>query len=430
MRASLRSRLVRQVISRPDPVARLRASGLGGTPPALELYYEVGDPWSHLCARWLARNRTAITCPIRIQLVPEPESALFPEPERQRQYANADAERMAPAWNIPLPPTLHWADAPLRRTVEQALVATASLEQWLETEAELIPCLLSNDASALKAALNTRPLAEDTRTRECLAAGANRRQQLRHYLPAMWQYRGDWFWGLDRLPHLLARLRHYQVLAAGQPIDDRAQTGLLTLPDTAAGSTLEFFYSFRSPYSYLAAEKLRQRIEQWPFDLVIRPVLPMVMRGFKVPSAKRLYIARDTYREAQRQGIAFGLVEDPLGPGILQGLQLFLHFEHSHQQLAFLCEYGAASWARGLDVCDPAVARQAVEAAGGNWSQAQRLLRPDEEPAWVADNREALLKRGLWGVPSFGLGDLQIWGQDRMSLLEECASRLSNQSGQ
>ena len=39
---------------------------------------------------------------------------------------------------------------------------------------------------------------------------------------------------------------------------------------------------------------------------VLRPVLPMVMRGLPVPREKQLYIVLDTKREAEDAGVAFG----------------------------------------------------------------------------------------------------------------------------
>ena len=34
-------------------------------------------------------------------------------------------------------------------------------------------------------------------------------------------------------------------------------------------------------------------------------------------------------------------------------------------------------------------------------------------------NREALFGLGLWGVPSFAVGDTAVWGQDRLWLIEQ-----------
>lgn len=39
----------------------------------------------------------------------------------------------------------------------------------------------------------------------------------------------------------------------------------------------------------------------------------MIMRGLPVPRAKRLYIVRNTKREAEALGLPFGPIADPVG---------------------------------------------------------------------------------------------------------------------
>lgn len=61
--------------------------------------------------------------------------------------------------------------------------------------------------------------------------------------------------------------------------------------------TLEFFFSFRSPYSYLAAPRAFALAGRFDVEVVFRGVIPMAMRGQSVPVAKRLHTMRDTKRE-------------------------------------------------------------------------------------------------------------------------------------
>ena len=49
------------------------------------------------------------------------------------------------------------------------------------------------------------------------------------------------------------------------------------------------------------------------------------MRGLPVPRAKQIYIMRDTKREAERLGMPFGRVVDPVGPGVERGLAVLHH---------------------------------------------------------------------------------------------------------
>ena len=78
--------------------------------------------------------------------------------------------------------------------------------------------------------------------------------------------------------------------------------------------SLEFYPSLRSPYTvHRDGARARARRGAYPVDLVLRPVLPMVMRGLPVPRAKQLYITLDTKREAEDAGVSFGRVCDPVG---------------------------------------------------------------------------------------------------------------------
>src|SRR3546814_2068405 len=80
-----------------DPLARLRA-GRG-----LELYYEVGDPHSQLCAALARRLLPRLKLPLRIRVVPTPDANAYPEAPRQRDFAAQDAARIAPCHDLPTP---------------------------------------------------------------------------------------------------------------------------------------------------------------------------------------------------------------------------------------------------------------------------------------------------------------------------------------
>ena len=44
----------------------------------------------------------------------------------------------------------------------------------------------------------------------------------------------------------------------------------------------------------------------------------------------------------------------------------------------------------------------------------------------VEKNRESLTDMGLWGVPSFRIGELAFWGQDRIWLLSRKIEEMSD----
>jgi 2-hydroxychromene-2-carboxylate isomerase len=243
----------------------------------------------------------------------------------------------------------------------------------------------------------------------------------------MLYYGGEWYWGIDRLHYLEERLRREgqqgSVEPTGGPPPD-----LASIVRGAHGTTpnIEVFVSFRSPYSYLSIPQLIDLRDRYGLDVTVRPVLPMVMRGLPVPRAKRLYIVHDAKREADRLGIPFGHVCDPLGKGIGYCMAVF-----------FNCAVG-----KGLELEFPRSVMQGI------WSEARDVAHiPDlvflservgisaaEVRAAIGDrswkekgkaNREALTGLGLWGVPSLRIGSYSTWGQDRIPMIEAEIARFS-----
>lgn len=398
---SFKSAIAARIARSRNPVARLRAG------PALELYYEAGDPHSQLCAASARRWQARLRIPLNIHLVAAPESAAYPEQDRQRSFAALDARRIAPCHGLPAPIDL---TPEQRRSLAARLAAApADAAAFLDAEAQAL--------EDLRAGREPSGPRADPAPRE--QAGAARRRRLGHYLPGMWQYRGEWFWALDRLDMLKQRLG--DALDGPQPL---STLDAQKLDVSGAAGPVEFWFSFRSPYSYLAAVEILRRREagQWP-QLQVRAVLPMVMRGLPVPLAKRLYIVRDVYRCAQAQGIPFERIHDPVGDGVLRLLTVFPHQADTDTQLRYCAIAGQSIWAEGLDTTRDDVLRSIFDRCGLDWSQARARLDQGLDTRAAEAHREALFEAGLWGVPSFRMGQFTTWGQDRLWMLDACLSR-------
>ena len=75
-----------------------------------------------------------------------------------------------------------------------------------------------------------------------------------------------------------------------------------------------------------------------------------MMRNMKVPSAKRLYILKDAKREAEKAGLPFGRIADPLGKGVERIYAVAYQAGKSGQQAAFFNAALPAVFARGIDL--------------------------------------------------------------------------------
>jgi 2-hydroxychromene-2-carboxylate isomerase len=421
--------VVERIASHRDPLGVLRARRFGADlvrrrPPVLELYYEPGDPHSHLCAQLLPGLLKRVRAPVEVVLVGQAGPEDYPEAERQRAYAIKDATRIAPAHGLTFPADAVIAGAAARRWGASELARAADAREFARLEPEIAEALFADGGGAAAGSAADPGDPPGPELDGLLEANARRRQRLGHNLPGVWQFDGDWFWGVDRLHHLEARLRRHRLLDGSEPLD-QLRPEAAELPSFAAElPTLEFFYSFRSPYSYLAAVELERFHASWPGSLEIRPVLPMAMRNITVPRVKRMYTVRDVKREARRLGTPFGRIADPLGDGARRLLEVFPLAEGTEAQLRLLLSAARAVWSEGVDVATDDGLRYVVERAALGWRDArERIAASSAEPEYAERNRAELLAAGLWGVPCYRIGEFTAWGQDRFWMLREIARR-------
>jgi 2-hydroxychromene-2-carboxylate isomerase len=181
---------------------------------------------------------------------------------------------------------------------------------------------------------------------------------------------------------------------------------------------LDFFYSFRSPYSYLAAPRAFELPDRFEVDLAFRGVIPMAMRGQAVPRAKRLHTLRDAAREARRLGMPFGRIHDPIGRGAMRCLAVSEHAIEAGRVREFVLAAGRAIWSEAVDVSTDPGLQVVCERAGLDWSACTAAI--DDEPLLerVQANTDELVSLGQWGVPVFQFEGELFWGQDRIEDLE------------
>jgi 2-hydroxychromene-2-carboxylate isomerase len=185
-----------------------------------------------------------------------------------------------------------------------------------------------------------------------------------------------------------------------------------------AAARLDFFFSFRSPYSYLAAPRAFALTERFDVDVVFRGVIPMVMRGQSVPRAKGLHTLRDVKREARRLGMPFGRIHDPLGEGAMRCLRVAEHAVDVGREREFVLTASRAIWAEAVDVARDEGLRPICEQAGLSWRACEDAIQDPHVLARVEANTTALIELGHWGVPVLAFDGELFWGQDRIEDLE------------
>ena len=115
--------------------------------------------------------------------------------------------------------------------------------------------------------------------------------------------------------------------------------------------TVDFYFSFRSPYSYLAAPRVFELEQRFRIDIDFRGVVPLSSsRPGTLPRAKALYILRDCRREARRLRMPFGPVWDPVGGGARRCLAAAEVAQEEGLLEEFVLRVSRAIWAEAADV--------------------------------------------------------------------------------
>jgi len=390
---------------------------------AVVAFLQLDDPYSYLLSRYLDDLEQGYDVSVEVLLVQSLGEEYAPHPELRGEYALADCRALAREFGVPF---LDKGDTPVierRRALCDLLAREHGRPGFVQLFHDALTAYWRGDTVAVGRLLGS--FAGDDSARELIARNQERLRQLGHYNSAMLYYGGEWYWGVDRLHYLVERLDALGARREGGRADGLAalrQAMRLALPAAVPANAgqlpeLEFFVSFRSPYSYLALERTFRVADAFGLRLVLRPLLPMVMRGLPMPRAKMVYIVTDAMREARARGVAFGRFCDPVGAGTERCLAVFARARELGREREFLLAAGRAIWSEAVDVAtDRGLARVAGR-AGLSGADVERALADDGWREQAGANREALFDAGLWGVPSFRFGDVVFWGQDRDWLL-------------
>jgi len=201
--------------------------------------------------------------------------------------------------------------------------------------------------------------------------------------------------------------------------------------------SVDVYWSFRSPYSYLATRRLLEMKQAWEVDIQFRPVYPLAVRKTDffatVNPAWVKYVQRDAPRLAEFLGLPFRW---PKPDPIVQDMAT-LRVAEEQPYIRRLTRMGqaAADRGRGIDFADAVSSllwggtrgwnegdhlRGAVVRAGLDIDALDAAIEADPQAydARIAANQAALEAAGHWGVPTMVLEGEPFFGQDRIDLLE------------
>lgn len=193
------------------------------------------------------------------------------------------------------------------------------------------------------------------------------------------------------------------------------------------GKTVEFFYDFMSPPTYVAYTQLPAIAERTGAEIVWRPMYTIGLHQLTenrspmfVPN-KAKWVGQDLQRWIKRYGIAFNAnSHQPVKP--VPSLRAALAAEEMGVGAVYRDAVFKAMWLDDKNIGDVEVLHGIIADAGLDADAILARTADDDIKQKLIANTQEAADRGAFGAPSFFVGEDLFWGQDRLMFVEEALS--------
>lgn len=196
---------------------------------------------------------------------------------------------------------------------------------------------------------------------------------------------------------------------------------------------IDFIYDFGSPNAWLAGQVLPGVAARTGAELRLVPCLlggifkatnnRSPAEAFGGVQGKLAYEQLETRRFVARHGLQRFRMNPHFPVNTLLIMRGLIAARRQGVGEAYRAAVEAAMWEEGLKMDDPAVVQARLTAAG---LPAEALLAATQDPEVKAElvaNTEAAVARGVFGIPTFFVGDEMFFGKDRLDAVEAEALR-------
>ena len=193
--------------------------------------------------------------------------------------------------------------------------------------------------------------------------------------------------------------------------------------------TLDFIFDFGSPNAYYSYKVLPAILKRTGADLVIHPVLlggifkitgnqpPML--AFGGVKGKLEYEMLESKRFAEKHQLNDFVFNShfPVNTvSIMRGLVAAQELDCEQQYVEVVL---SAMWEQSLKMDDPEVMAAALKDGGLDAEAIMALIQTDAIKEKLKDNTQAAADRGVFGIPTFFVGDEMFFGKERLGQVEE-----------
>lgn len=184
---------------------------------------------------------------------------------------------------------------------------------------------------------------------------------------------------------------------------------------------LEIWFEFASSYSYLSVARLEPLAETAGIEVRCRPFLLGPIFGaqgwdtspFIIYPAKGRYMWRDMERRAALYGLPFRKPGRFPQNGLLAA-RIAVIAEQEGWCLPFARAVYHAEYADGLDISEEIVIRGLLANIGRPADELIARALSAENKLLLRQSTEEAARRGVFGAPTFTVGDELFWGDDRL----------------
>lgn len=386
-------------------------------------FHKVDDPYSHLTIQYIEKLKSSFDIILTPVLVGEEDPKSIHEPSLYSVYCLEDAKRIAPFYGIELS-----ADSyPKNDLIDKAnsILSVVEDKDFSEVGSIVSDALWHDNETALDELAKKYNATEDV-VKSKIELGNKLRNDKGYYFGSAFYYEKELYWSVDRIHHLEDRLTELGIKK--ELVNEPICAPEITAPSILRSDRsvqLSYYPSLNSPYTYVSAKRVRELREDYPINLITKPVLPMLMRNMTIPAFKGKYIISDAAREGRKNDYAMGKIYSPIGKPARRAYSLFPIVDEAGKGFEYIDDLLYASFHEGINIGEEDYLKSLIDKLELNWSEIKKSLGTKQWKKVLDDNLKDMYEGNCWGVPSFKITDSDgsnpyyVWGQDRMWLLKE-----------
>ena len=189
----------------------------------------------------------------------------------------------------------------------------------------------------------------------------------------------------------------------------------------AVRPAIQFWFEFGSNYSYLAAMRIEALAHDAGVSVLWRPfLLGPIFRElgwdsspFMLQPAKGRYMWRDMERQAEKYGLPWRRPSAFPRPAVLP-MRVATLGADSPWISEFCRRVMVQNWVQDRDIDDAAPVLEALAGLVADPGAVLQAALGADNKLRLRENTESAAARGIFGAPTFFVGDEMFWGNDRL----------------